>query len=290
MEDLCDKISILLSSNRRLSMRLRNIEDAETGRHPPVATDKASNSAEEASIPDEASNQSGSFSAALDPATAERRISHERVGGGRHISAFEELLNKSRVYRRTGGNHSESSLIDDGRSTLALSISSSLTLGEVSRVAVYSLPVTSTEISNPECYQFGIFSTSPSTAALEQSLHSTRKSPPTTPEGQKRKLSAWWSQFKRSPPNKALQTAQKTYPVVFGVTLAESIRYANVAISLYDADGKMFTYGYIPIVLAKTGVYLKAKGAISPPLLLLAISSASKPRCSKEWCVCLHIV
>lgn len=47
---------------------------------------------------------------------------------------------------------------------------------------------------------------------------------------------------------------------IFGVPLQESIRYANVAISLYDAEGNSYIYGYVPIVVAKCGVFLKEKG------------------------------
>lgn len=39
--------------------------------------------------------------------------------------------------------------------------------------------------------------------------------------------------------------------------LQESITYANVAISLYNDEGQTFIYGYIPIVVAKCGLYLK---------------------------------
>ena len=39
-----------------------------------------------------------------------------------------------------------------------------------------------------------------------------------------------------------------------------SIKYANVAISLTGDDGKSFIYGYVPIVVAKCGVFLKEKG------------------------------
>ena len=42
--------------------------------------------------------------------------------------------------------------------------------------------------------------------------------------------------------------------------LAESIKYANVAISLTNEEGESFIYGYVPIVVAKCGVYLKEKG------------------------------
>ncbi|KAF1989895.1 RhoGAP-domain-containing protein [Aulographum hederae CBS 113979] len=46
---------------------------------------------------------------------------------------------------------------------------------------------------------------------------------------------------------------------IFGVPLQTSIRYANVAISLFDADGASYIYGYVPIVVAKCGVFLKEK-------------------------------
>jgi hypothetical protein len=48
---------------------------------------------------------------------------------------------------------------------------------------------------------------------------------------------------------------------IFGVPLRQSIAYANVAISLVDGEGKSYIYGYVPIVVAKCGVYLKEKGS-----------------------------
>lgn len=52
--------------------------------------------------------------------------------------------------------------------------------------------------------------------------------------------------------------------------LSKSIKYANVAISLTDASGEQFIYGYVPIVVAKCGVFLKEKGlsCLSDPLCL----------------------
>lgn len=44
--------------------------------------------------------------------------------------------------------------------------------------------------------------------------------------------------------------------------LQQSIRYANVAISLFNDEGQSYIYGYVPIVVAKCGVYLKEKGKI----------------------------
>jgi hypothetical protein len=47
---------------------------------------------------------------------------------------------------------------------------------------------------------------------------------------------------------------------IFGVPLNVSIKYANVAISLTNDNGESFIYGYVPIVVAKCGVFLKEKG------------------------------
>ena len=57
----------------------------------------------------------------------------------------------------------------------------------------------------------------------------------------------------------------ETVPGIFGVPLAESIRYANVAISLTNDNGESFIYGYVPIVVAKCGVFLKEKGLSTVP-------------------------
>lgn len=54
--------------------------------------------------------------------------------------------------------------------------------------------------------------------------------------------------------------AETRAPGIFGVPLRQSITYANVAISLVDDNGKSYIYGYVPIVVAKCGVFLKEKG------------------------------
>ena len=59
---------------------------------------------------------------------------------------------------------------------------------------------------------------------------------------------------------KSLKAAEQPTGI-FGVPLRQSITYANVAISLVDAEGKSYIYGYVPIVVAKCGVYLKEKGS-----------------------------
>ncbi|PBP16194.1 RhoGAP domain-containing protein [Diplocarpon rosae] len=54
-------------------------------------------------------------------------------------------------------------------------------------------------------------------------------------------------------------TAAPPLTGIFGVPLRQSITYANVAISLVDSEGQSYIYGYVPIVVAKCGVYLKEK-------------------------------
>ncbi|RPA89826.1 RhoGAP-domain-containing protein [Choiromyces venosus 120613-1] len=75
-------------------------------------------------------------------------------------------------------------------------------------------------------------------------------SPPT-----KASLTSWWERFKKKPTPK-----EEERPTgIFSVPLHKSIQYANVAISLTDANGEQFIYGYVPIVVAKCGVFLKDK-------------------------------
>ena len=99
----------------------------------------------------------------------------------------------------------------------------------------------------------------------------------------KRDLKSWWKNFtnreKKEEEKAATTTAAPAYSGIFGVPLQLSVTYANVsvsflkvmqvdkqltpspqvAISLLDAVGKSFTYGYVPIVVAKCGVFLKEK-------------------------------
>ncbi|KAJ5545602.1 hypothetical protein N7494_003187 [Penicillium frequentans] len=72
----------------------------------------------------------------------------------------------------------------------------------------------------------------------------------------KRDLASWWRQFKRNTRKDELKEPPRG---IFGVPLNESIKYANVAISLTNEHGENFIYGYVPIVVAKCGVFLKEK-------------------------------
>ncbi|KAH6890484.1 hypothetical protein B0T10DRAFT_560991 [Thelonectria olida] len=73
----------------------------------------------------------------------------------------------------------------------------------------------------------------------------------------KRDLKSWWKGFKL--PSKHQETHETRTQGIFGVPLRQSITYANVAISLVDERGQSYIYGYVPIVVAKCGVFLKEK-------------------------------
>ncbi|WPH02679.1 Hypothetical protein R9X50_00554500 [Acrodontium crateriforme] len=81
--------------------------------------------------------------------------------------------------------------------------------------------------------------------------------PPNERVEQKEKLANWWKNFKRSDKKAAEQEAPPQG--IFGVPLQTSILYANVAISLLNDEGQSYIYGYVPIIVAKCGVYLKEK-------------------------------
>ncbi|KAL5115542.1 GTPase activating protein (GAP) for Rho1p [Pleosporales sp. CAS-2024a] len=77
------------------------------------------------------------------------------------------------------------------------------------------------------------------------------------PASAKRDLTSWWRQFSKRPAKK--DDEKEAQPGIFGVPLIQSIPYANVAISLFNEHGESYIYGYVPIVVAKCGVYLKEK-------------------------------
>ncbi|KAI1813881.1 RhoGAP-domain-containing protein [Poronia punctata] len=95
---------------------------------------------------------------------------------------------------------------------------------------------------------------------------------PVSPPSKRADLKSWWRKFQVQPSRNQEPAPGKRralLPIsscpeppaagIFGVPLRQSITYANVAISLVDENGKSYIYGYVPIVVAKCGVYLKEK-------------------------------
>ncbi|KAL8730931.1 MAG: hypothetical protein Q9166_003721 [cf. Caloplaca sp. 2 TL-2023] len=90
----------------------------------------------------------------------------------------------------------------------------------------------------------------------------------------KRDLASWWKNFKKNT-KKEEEKAESAEPPsgIFGVALQDSIRYANVAISLTNERGESYIYGYVPIVVAKCGVFLKEKATDVEGIFRLSGSS-----------------
>ncbi|KAF6759944.1 Rho GTPase activation protein [Ephemerocybe angulata] len=86
----------------------------------------------------------------------------------------------------------------------------------------------------------------------------------------KANLKAWWNQFnfvrgmKKDSAREDEDNAASGAGVVFGKPLKESLKYASVQISTANADGELYVWGYIPVVVAKCGLYLKENATEVP--------------------------
>ena len=111
------------------------------------------------------------------------------------------------------------------------------------------------DLSNAEVYQFGEFNDSDVVLAKGESTgkdsHSFR--------GRLSRIAAGIT-GKSPRKDQAVLETTPTYEKVFAVPLSQSLLYANAAISLMDEEGKQYIYGYIPIIVAKIGVFLKDEG------------------------------
>ncbi|CAE6426600.1 unnamed protein product [Rhizoctonia solani] len=84
---------------------------------------------------------------------------------------------------------------------------------------------------------------------------------PSSPPATRQNLKTWWKQFKNAQgailkrdPDELVKNAPHT---VFGIPLRESLRYASVQISTANPQGELYVWGYIPVVVAKCGLFLK---------------------------------
>ncbi|CAE6485388.1 unnamed protein product [Rhizoctonia solani] len=84
---------------------------------------------------------------------------------------------------------------------------------------------------------------------------------PSSPPATKQNLKSWWKQFKNAQggilkrdPDELVKNAPHK---VFGIPLRESLRYASVQISTANPQGELYVWGYIPVVVAKCGLFLK---------------------------------
>ncbi|EIW57223.1 Rho GTPase activation protein [Trametes versicolor FP-101664 SS1] len=74
----------------------------------------------------------------------------------------------------------------------------------------------------------------------------------------KASLKAWWNHFTFAQKiRKETEEKKEGEHNVFGKPLKESLKYASVQISTANANGELYVWGYIPVVVAKCGLYLK---------------------------------
>ncbi|KAH8693006.1 kinase-like domain-containing protein [Talaromyces proteolyticus] len=147
-------------------------------------------------------------------------------------------------------------------------VSKSFTSTEVNESITPTLSPTSSEITKAQPYTIERShseATGHSSTSIEEVTFDDIITPSQSPSGSETTKStpppkrSLWSRLKRN-----MRRGKDEEAIiengVFGVPLSASIRHANVAISLTNDDGESFIYGYVPIVVAKCGVFLKEKG------------------------------
>ncbi|EKM78093.1 hypothetical protein AGABI1DRAFT_129873 [Agaricus bisporus var. burnettii JB137-S8] len=87
----------------------------------------------------------------------------------------------------------------------------------------------------------------------------------------KASLKTWWNHFtfvqrtkKDSHFIREWEKGSETEHPVFGRPLAESLQYASVPISTANNEGELYVWGYVPVVVAKCGLYLKENATEVP--------------------------
>ncbi len=83
----------------------------------------------------------------------------------------------------------------------------------------------------------------------------------------KASLKTWWNHFtfaQRAKKEAEDKKAAAGESVVFGKPLKESLKYASVQISTANANGELYVWGYIPVVVAKWCVVLLCPAYLRP--------------------------
>lgn len=243
---LFDRIDQVLSQNEAMMRRLRAFDEPEVD-NPLSTLDHRSQ--------DSSSTTSG-------PKETDFRPEPDSMAQRKAVGfAFEEELLASIVYKRPLFSQSGSSLVTSSTRSTSVSILSSLSISDVSNISILAVPIYANEISNSQRYTFGDFNPK------------SPKPPESSIASKARRWDSFADLVRKRRLQKAAANASKTEqnePVVFGVALGTSIKFANVAISLVDEEGNSFIYGYIPIVIAKVGVFLKEKGMCFAVILIIS--------------------
>lgn len=238
VDQLADKIQQVLNNHQVLAQRLLSIEIG-------MNLDKALTTIP-GNVPERTSIDS-------------TRVQRNQMG-----FAFEEVLESSWVYKRAArhGEDGAFSVISAAGRTASWSMLSGLSLSEISFIAVLALPVYEHDISNSDAYQFGEYDEKVALLHESEVVPKTAKQKAVGRSGFSERLSriAAGINYRRRSDNTKDSSDLQTQPAVFGQALKDSIIYANVAISLIDDAGVPYIYGYVPVIIAKTGVFIKEKG------------------------------
>ncbi|KAH8892573.1 hypothetical protein GQ53DRAFT_685934 [Thozetella sp. PMI_491] len=159
-EELSINVNELLESNRTLSRRLMNLEDAFD-----VQTLVSKRQSVSPGTP-RAPPSSGQMQSGIDSQTQVDHItagmSHLSPGLGTvPVSEFENELESSRVYRRAQRDTMDFSFRSSLAGTNAWSVFSGLSLGDISIMSAIALPIYPEDLSNPQRYDFGGFQAAP---------------------------------------------------------------------------------------------------------------------------------
>jgi hypothetical protein len=132
---------------------------------------------------------------------------------------------------------------------------SGLSLSEISQIAILAIPIYPGDLSNKDAYDFERSAAEPAqvTGTESHAKNSTAQ----------RFLGKLIRGSRQKTPPEFQQPGN-----IFGATLEESISRASVTISTFGVENSHIIYGYIPIVIAKTGIFLKEIGTLNPASML----------------------
>ncbi|KAI0972498.1 Rho GTPase activation protein [Xylaria arbuscula] len=171
--------------------------------------------------------------------------------------AFEELLMNSRAYRNVSLDNSDAfSIVSAAGRTGSWSMLSGLSLSETSHIGILAIPIYEIDISNRGEYDFTPPAVEPSSLALDSgtvSKHANKTS--------RRR----WIADLLLPERFQRQTIQIDHEIeqpspIFGISIRQSITYANVRITLKNEQGASYAWGYVPVIVAAVGVFIKEQG------------------------------
>lgn len=83
---------------------------------------------------------------------------------------------------------------------------------------------------------------------------------PTTEDIPPRGQRSWWNTLgiQRQSQRDSVRSRDQS---IFGARLQDTLKYSSVAISLADKNGDPYIWGYVPVIVAKIGLFLKHNGA-----------------------------